>query len=100
RRSSDPAVAFADPARSELARQLQRYPPSPIAPTSAIARALETGESQLSAEIPDEYVTSIAQDAGHLALLRQLDFRSSMVVPLRARGRVLGALAFFMGESG
>ena len=60
---------------------------SPIAPTSAVARALETGESQLSAEIPDDYVDSIAQDAEHLALLRQLDFRSSMVVPLRARGR-------------
>ena len=94
------AVAFADPAKGALDRQLHRYRPSPVAPASVIGRALESGESHLSAEIPDEYVQSIAQDAEHLALLRRLDFRSSMVVPLRARGRVLGALAFFMAESG
>jgi signal transduction histidine kinase/putative methionine-R-sulfoxide reductase with GAF domain len=94
------AVAYADPAMAELDRQLQQYPPSPVAPGSVIARALETGESQLSPTIPDEYVESIAQDAEHLALLRRLGFRSSLVVPLRARGRVLGALACFMAESG
>jgi signal transduction histidine kinase/putative methionine-R-sulfoxide reductase with GAF domain len=94
------AVAFADPAKASLDRQLQRYRPSPVSPASTVARALESGQSQLRAEIPDEYVQSIAQDAEHLALLRQLDFRSSMAVPLRARGRVLGALAFFMAESG
>lgn len=94
------AVAYADPARAEIANALLRFAPSATAPNSAVARALETGEAQLATDIPDEYVEAIAQDDAHLALLRRLDFRSSMVVPLRARGRVLGALAFFTGESG
>ncbi|HEY3107286.1 MAG TPA: GAF domain-containing protein, partial [Chloroflexota bacterium] len=62
------AVAFADPAKAVLDRQLHRYRPSPVAPASAVAKALESGESQLSPEIPDEYVQSIAQDAEHLTL--------------------------------
>jgi signal transduction histidine kinase len=94
------AAAFADREKEKVARALQDYAPSPTSPNSAVAHALATGEAQLSSEIPDEYVAQIAQSEEHLALMRQLGFRSSMVVPLRARGRVLGAIAFFTAESG
>src|SRR5205823_2522853 len=36
----------------------------------------------------------IARDPQHLALVEQLDLRSFMLVPLVARGRVLGSIAF------
>jgi signal transduction histidine kinase len=48
--------------------------------------------------IPDTYVASIAQDPEHLEIMRRLDFRASMTVPLEARGDVLGALAFFTSD--
>jgi GAF domain-containing protein len=41
-----------------------------------------------------------AQDDEHLEILRGLGFRSSMIVPLRAGGRVLGDLAMVSAESG
>ena len=43
---------------------------------------------------------AVAQDAEHLALLRALGFRSSMIVPLRAGGRVIGDIALVSAGSG
>jgi signal transduction histidine kinase/ActR/RegA family two-component response regulator len=41
-----------------------------------------------------------AVDAEHLQLIRTLGLRSSMVVPLRCRGRTLGVMSFVSAESG
>ena len=41
-----------------------------------------------------------AEDDEHLAQLRELGPRSAMVVPLRARGRTLGAISLLSAESG
>jgi signal transduction histidine kinase len=49
-------------------------------------------------KIPGTYPANIAQDAEHLEIMRRLDFRTSMTVPLEARGDVLGALAFFSSD--
>jgi PAS domain S-box-containing protein len=54
-------------------------------------RAAATGESSLVAEIGDADVEAVAAGE-HLALLRRLDPRSAVVVPLVARGRVVGVL--------
>jgi diguanylate cyclase (GGDEF)-like protein len=51
-------------------------------------------------EIPDEMLQAVAVDDDHLAILRDLGFRSAMVVPLKARGSVLGDLALVSAESG
>jgi PAS domain S-box-containing protein len=94
------AVVYADPAKRRLAEALTAYPPSPTARTSLVARVVASGRSAISTDIPPSYVESIAQDARHLAILRELAFVSSMTVPLAARGRVLGAVALFSAESG
>lgn len=84
------AVAHVDPARVAWAWELQeRYPPDPDAPTGAPA-VLRTGVSELYEEITDELLVATAVDEEHLALSRELGMRSAMVVPLTARGRVLG----------
>lgn len=88
------AVAY-DDSRAELAQALRGYPPSPVSPNSSVAEVMRTGMSVLTPKIPQQYVTSIAQDAEHLRIMEALDFRSSMTVPLGARGEVFGALAFF-----
>jgi signal transduction histidine kinase len=92
------AVAYADGEKAELAQALRRYPPSPVSDRSSVAEAMRTGQSILTPVIPDAYVGSIAQDPEHLEIMRRLDFRSSMTVPLQARGDVLGALAFFTSD--
>jgi PAS domain S-box-containing protein len=94
------AVAHHDPARLTFTRELQeRYPPSADQPTGAAA-VIRTGEAELVPSITEEMLEQAAVDELHLDLLRQLDLRSYMCVPLRSRDRVLGAITLISSESG
>jgi serine phosphatase RsbU (regulator of sigma subunit)/PAS domain-containing protein len=55
-------------------------------------RVAATGESQLVADITDADLAAATAGPDHLDLLRRLDPRSAVVVPLVARGRAVGAL--------
>jgi PAS domain S-box-containing protein len=92
------AVAYTDGEKAELAQALRRYPPSPVSDRSSVAQVMRTGQPILTPVIPETYVGAIAQDAEHLEIMRRLAFRSSMTVPLQARGDILGALAFFSSD--
>ncbi len=61
---------------------------------------LSTGQPGLHPDTDDGWYRRIAANEGHLALLRQLAFRSMITVPMRYRGELLGALTLFMGRSG
>jgi signal transduction histidine kinase len=94
------AVDHRDPASARLALEIQeRYPPGPESSRGAPA-VIRTGRPELLAEIPDALLESEARDAEHLRLLRELRLRSSMIVPLEARGRTLGALTFVASQDG
>lgn len=93
------AVAHVDPAKIELAHELQqRYPPDWDAPTG-VPNVLRTGQSELYAEITNEMLEAAARDDEHLRFLRALNMKSAMVVPLLARGRTLGTITFVWAES-
>ena len=92
-------VAHADPAKVVLAHELQhRYPFDPDAPSGA-ANVLRTAVSEIVPEITDEMLVAAVPDAELLQILRELGLKSSMVVPLVARGRTLGAITFVWAES-
>ena len=59
-----------------------------------IQRVLTTGEPVIAVEIPDSALVESARDAEHLRIMRELRIRSYVSVPLRARGRILGAMIF------
>ncbi len=83
------ALAHGDPAKEAVARELQsRYPA-----TEGVARVLKTGKSEVYANIPESQRMARARDAEHLRMLRELDSKAVMIVPLSARGRMLGALS-------
>jgi PAS domain S-box-containing protein len=87
------AMAHGDPAKEALARELQeRYPA-----TEGVTRVLRTGVSEAyggdGGEASDSERAARAHDAEHLRMLRELDSRSVMIVPLVARGRMLGAVS-------
>ena len=87
-------VAHADPARVELARALrERYPVDPSSETG-VPNVIRTGLTEVYTEVSDEMLVAAAQDDEHLRSLRELGLRSVMIVPLRARGRVFGAITF------
>jgi PAS domain S-box-containing protein len=94
------AVEHPDPGKVALVRKLQeRYPPDPDEP-SGVYQVLRSGEPEMMAEIPEEFLEAAAVDAAHREILRELGLRSYMVVPLVARARTLGAISMIAAESG
>jgi PAS domain S-box-containing protein len=93
------ATTHVDPEKIHWARRLsERYPPNPDAPSGS-PNVIRTGKPELYSEIPDELLTQSAVDEEHLRLMRELGLKSAMVVPLIARGRILGALTLISAES-
>ena len=93
------AVAHVDPAKVAWAWELQaRYPVEMDAHTGA-PNVVRTGKSELHAEITDAMLVASARDEEHLRLARELQPRSALVVPLTARGSVLGTITLLRTES-
>jgi PAS domain S-box-containing protein len=93
-------AAHVEPEKVEFAEELQRrYPEDPFS-AEGPPEVVRTGKPQLVPEITDELLEQEASDDLHLALLRELGLRSYMCVPLLARDRALGAIAFVQAESG
>ncbi|MFM6850526.1 MAG: SpoIIE family protein phosphatase [Terrabacter sp.] len=94
------AVAHVDPAKVQLAKDLEtRWPPDPSRPGGA-AQVARTGKSMLVEEITDEMLVATARDEEHLRVARELGLQSAMSVPLRTTERVIGVLTFVAAESG
>jgi PAS domain S-box-containing protein len=94
------AVAHVDPEKVQLAHDLRRrYPPDPDAPTGVPA-ILRGGPAELYSDIPQDLIERAARDDEHLALIRQLDMRSGMAVPMRIGGATLGVITLVSAESG
>jgi signal transduction histidine kinase len=69
----------------------EQNPPLPGEAAGAAA-ALHEGHTELLEEVPPERLVSEARNEKHLALLRSLDTRSRLSVPVRIRDRVLGVV--------
>ncbi len=91
-------VIHPDPRLQVLARELQqKYPPKEGDALGA-PRMLHTQQPELVPEVSDDMLVRSARDERHLEILRALRMGSYMVVPLRARGRLLGTLTFVGAE--
>ncbi|MDI9637109.1 PAS domain S-box protein [Geitlerinema splendidum] len=93
------ATAHSNPEKIQWADEIrQRYPINPDDPTGT-PRVLRTGQSEFYPHITDELLVQSARDEEHLRLLREVGFRSAMIVPMPARGKILGTLVFVAAES-
>jgi PAS domain S-box-containing protein len=93
-------VAHVDPEKARLAQELaERYPTDPDSPTG-IPAVVRSGRPELYAEIREELVAEGARDREHLELLRALELKSAMLVPMTARGRTLGAITLASSAAG
>ena len=89
-----------DPQKVDIAKELAaRYANRPETPHGARG-TIRTGRSQLVTEVTDEVLRNIASDEEHLTLIKSLGLCSFIVVPLRTRQGVLGAITFVTAESG
>ena len=95
---SEVAVAHSNPTQVALARELQeRYPPH-VDDASGPAAVIRTGEAELVPSITSDALEQSAVDQLHAQLLRHLEMRSYMCVPLTARAGVIGAMTFASSE--
>ncbi|HYM59119.1 MAG TPA: SpoIIE family protein phosphatase [Solirubrobacteraceae bacterium] len=94
------AATPSDPAKTQLAWELTERYPSRLDEPSSVAKVIVTGEMELVAEITDEMLVAGARDEEHLRILRALDLRSILMVPLRTPGGILGVLSLAFAESG
>ncbi|MBA2734067.1 MAG: PAS domain S-box protein [Acidobacteria bacterium] len=94
------AAAHTDESKLELLRELNRRYPSGLDTAHGYGRVSQTGEPELIPEITDLLLADVSRDAEHLKLLRELNLKSTLCVPLTARGRTLGAITFATAESG
>jgi hypothetical protein len=63
-------------------------------------QVVTTGTPLLRARVTDADLAAMAQDDAHLRALHAVGVRSIVVVPLRGRNELLGALALAFAESG
>jgi PAS domain S-box-containing protein len=91
-------LAHSDPQKVELGWQVASRWPVPSLDGSA-ATAVRTGESTLVPNIEPHMLATRAADGEHLETLKSLGLRSAITVPLKARGRKLGALTLLTAES-
>jgi signal transduction histidine kinase len=61
---------------------------------------IHTGQPEVYPEITDEMLAASAADADHLRIMRELRFKSALIVPMIARGRTLGALTLVSTDKG
>jgi signal transduction histidine kinase len=93
------AVAHADPAKIELAHELERRNPPALNAPHGVPNVLRTGKSEMMAEISDAVLVASAQDQEHLRILRESGLKSYLCVPLVARGKTVGVITFVAAES-
>ncbi|HZY58108.1 MAG TPA: GAF domain-containing protein, partial [Rubrobacteraceae bacterium] len=90
------AAAHADPEKEELLHELAERRALDAHELQEkhrlYALVLSTGRPILLPEITDEILVKNSVDESHLALLRKLELKSCICVPLRARGRTLGTI--------
>ena len=93
------AVAHVDPEKVAFAKEFRRRRPPELSAPTGVGHVITTGRAEVVPEITEEMIASI-DDPEARELVREMQLRSGMIVPLSARGRTLGAMTYVWAESG
>ncbi len=94
------AVEHVDPRKVEMALETQRRFPADPDGRQGPYELVRTGRSQLTPEITDEMIDAGVADPEQRRMLRELELRSALAVPLKVQDRVLGVVTWVAGERG
>lgn len=92
------AMAHVDPAAEAAVLAVEEGVPVDPSSDAPMAQVLRTGSPLLLDEATDDVLVASARTLDQLAVYRSLGLRSLLVVPLQARGEVLGTLT--LGSAG
>nr|WP_225937706.1 ATP-binding protein [Myxococcus sp. RHSTA-1-4] len=93
------ALSDVDPARREALLAAAERSPVPLDSPSGIAHVIRSGQPELLEAVSEERVRALSQADSSYAMLSQVGCCSALAVPLRARGRSIGALAMMVRSS-
>jgi len=93
------ASKHADPEIDRIAREIERFPPS-VDTDNYVTRVMNAGTGRIVRMDSEEWRRSVARSPEHLDMIRRLDPRIGMAVPLIARGRTLGVVHLIAIRSG
>ena len=79
------------PGLQRISESRERYPLDPNADTG-LAKVIRTGEAEFMPDATKAFTTAQARSPEHLAAILQSNIRSLMIVPMIARGHVIGAM--------
>lgn len=94
------AIVHPDPRKQELAAGLMKSWPPARDDLLGAPQAVRTREIEVIPFVDDQMLVAVARDEENLRTLRALGIGSVIVVPLIARGSVLGALTLVSSETG
>ena len=93
------AVVHADPTKRELAEEyLRKFPPTEHG-SNQLQQVLEGKSASLSVAVTDQDLVKAAQTEDHLRIMRGLGTASCLIVPMVARGEILGVISLVRGAS-
>ncbi len=93
-------VSHVDPAKVNLAHEIgDKYGPDPSG-SSGIWNVIRTGKSKLYKIITEEQLKATTQNEEHLKITMELGLESAMIVPLKLRDQVFGAMTLVYAGSG
>jgi PAS domain S-box-containing protein len=94
------AMAHSDPAKMKLGWQMhRRYVPAG-GESSELVQVMQRGEPLLVSHVSEEFLSRVAKDGEHLALLQCLGMSSLMFLPMNAGNRVLGVISLAASGAG
>ncbi len=92
------AAAHGEPEQQAVLDQLVEH--QPVVQNEQLLEAARTGEAIFMPVVDPDETVAAARDSEHLRLLQAFGVTSGIVVPLRARGRVLGLLLLLLTTEG
>ncbi|MDQ2889314.1 MAG: ATP-binding protein [Gemmatimonadota bacterium] len=93
------AVVHTDPEKRAVGLELERRFPTDWNEPFGLPAVIRDGSTEFAPLISDEMLVAGTRNAEHLAMLRELQLCSVIIVPLIARGLTLGALTLVMSDS-
>ncbi|HEY1534264.1 MAG TPA: GAF domain-containing protein [Polyangiaceae bacterium] len=89
-----------DPSKTAVLREIyERFPP-PSDAARGYPHVARSGEPEFVPDVDTGLLEAIAQSPEHLALLREINACSWMIVPLRVQGNTFGAFTLAYSDSG
>lgn len=93
------AVAHVDPEKVAFVQEIERRWPVDMDAPQGVPNILRTGEPEMLRVIPEEVLESGARDEAHLRVIRELQLRSYIGVPLTIGDETFGVITLVMAES-